>query len=85
MAAITVTLLMALTMNLVSAESDAKVRVNPYGQQKVNLEQEQHKVELNFTEPRAFQVERAYNELGYDDGWELGGYAWTCAGSGYAV
>jgi hypothetical protein len=84
-AAITVTLLMALTMNLVSAESDAKVRVNPSGQQKVNLEQEQHNVELNFTVPRAIPVERAYNELGYDDGWELSGHAWTCAGSGYAV
>jgi hypothetical protein len=82
--AITLTILMALTMNLVSAGSCAKMKLNPQ-QPEVGLNQEQHNVELNHSEPRAIPVERAYNELGYDDGWELSGHAWTCAGSGYAV
>jgi hypothetical protein len=82
--AITVIFLMALTMNLVSAESVVKVKLNPE-KDEVEHDQEQHNVVLNHSEPRAIPVERAYNELGYDDGWELSGHAWTCAGSGYAV
>jgi hypothetical protein len=81
---ITVIFLMALAMNLVSAGSVAKMKLN-LEKDEVELNQEQHKVELNHSELRAIPVERAYNELGYDDGWELSGHAWTCAGSGYAV
>jgi hypothetical protein len=84
MVAISVVILMPMTMNFVSAESAARMKLNPE-QPEVEPNLEQHGVELNHSEPRAFPVERAYNELGYDDGWELSGHTWTCAGSGYAV
>jgi hypothetical protein len=94
--AITVLLLIALTMNSVSAESKAKVNLYPTDAAKVTLKPsdadkvnlnstDAAKVALNPSESTTFPTERALNELIYDDGTAENAYAWTSAGNGFAV
>ena len=83
--AITVLLLMALTMNFVSAESPAKLRLNPEKQEVELKLPGQYKVKLPLSEPMALPVTRARNELIYDDGEVDGAYCWSIAGGGFAV
>jgi hypothetical protein len=73
--AITALLLMAVTMNFVSAESKAKVKLNL---------SEHHIEGLNHSEPATSPAKLVYNDLGYDDDtveYVIAGPA----GSGFAV
>ena len=57
--AITALLLIALTMNSVSAETNVEAKANPY---------EQHIKDLNLSVPTTSPTKMGYDDLGYDDG-----------------
>ncbi|RCV63038.1 hypothetical protein C5S53_16110 [Methanophagales archaeon] len=82
---ITVVLLMALTMNFVSAGSPAKASVTPVDQKEELKPSGPYKEKLNPSEPMAFTDERALNELLYDDGVAENAYYMFDADNGFAV
>jgi clostripain len=84
--AITVMLLIALTINVVAAGSPTKVRVTPEKQEvELNTSATPSKMELNTSGPMAFPVERVLNVMSYDDAVAENAYCWDIPGGGFAV
>ena len=83
--AITIMLLIAQTMNFVSAGPPAKVRVAPEKEEVELNTQGPAKMKQIFTEPVAFPMERVLNLISYDDAVADGNYYMYNALDGFAV
>ena len=82
---ITVVLLMALTMNPVSAGPPMKGSLIPVDQEEELNPSEPYKVNIDPSDPIAFPDKRAVHELIYDDGVAEGAYYMYDAYNGFAV